>query len=102
MATITEQLADLALEPCGGVDLTPARRMELYALDTLAVTLAGTVAQLQHEVEGKAAALPDECGFGDRVEPLRRAVAGLAATRDVHGLASVLGAKSPLRAAQAG
>ena len=57
MATITEQLADLALEPCGGADLTPARRMELYALDTLAVTLAGTVAQLQHEVEGKAAAL---------------------------------------------
>jgi hypothetical protein len=49
MATITEQLADFALvrrrRPCAGA-----------AHGTLCAH-AGTVAQLQHEVEGKAAAL---------------------------------------------
>ncbi len=44
MATISEALADLATQPVGAADVARARRMETYALDTLAVTLGGTIA----------------------------------------------------------
>lgn len=45
MPTLAETLADFATRPlAGAADLALARRMETYALDTLAVTLAGTVA----------------------------------------------------------
>lgn len=44
MATISEALADLATQPVGPADIARARRMQTYALDTLAVTLSGTIA----------------------------------------------------------
>ncbi|HLI11642.1 MAG TPA: MmgE/PrpD family protein [Alphaproteobacteria bacterium] len=44
MPTIAEILADFAVQIAREGDLALARRMEIYALDTLAVTLAGTVA----------------------------------------------------------
>jgi 2-methylcitrate dehydratase PrpD len=43
MITIAEALADFSVRIAGGGDDAAARRMDLYALDTLAVTLAGTV-----------------------------------------------------------
>lgn len=45
MTTIAEALADFALRSWPARDTTLQRRMGLYALDTLAVTLAGTVAE---------------------------------------------------------
>ena len=44
MAAIAEILADFAVGIARSADHAPARRMEIYALDTLAVMLAGTVA----------------------------------------------------------
>ncbi|MGE0874535.1 MAG: MmgE/PrpD family protein [Burkholderiales bacterium] len=44
MATIAESLADLALDPSVRADVALASRMRTYALDTLAVTLAGSTA----------------------------------------------------------
>ena len=44
MATIAEALADWATEYWSAADRAAARRMQVYALDTLAVTLAGTIA----------------------------------------------------------
>lgn len=43
MTTIAEALAGLATRPCGPQDEAAALRMRTYALDTLAVTLGGTV-----------------------------------------------------------
>ncbi len=43
MATISEHLADFAAAVVAGHASEPVLRMRLYALDTLAVTLAGTV-----------------------------------------------------------
>lgn len=43
MATISESLADFAATVAGGHAPAPVLRMQLYALDTLAVTLAGAV-----------------------------------------------------------
>ena len=45
MTTIAETLADFAVRSRPAGDTTLQRRMRLYALDTLAVTLAGTVAE---------------------------------------------------------
>lgn len=42
-ATISESLADFAVDVAQGRASEPVRRMQLYALDTLAVMLAGTV-----------------------------------------------------------
>lgn len=44
MTTIAEALADFAIRSRPAGDTALQRRMEIYALDTLAVTLAGTVA----------------------------------------------------------
>ncbi len=44
MATISEVLADLATRPVGPAEVALAKRMQTYALDTLAVTLSGTIA----------------------------------------------------------
>lgn len=44
MGTIAEALATLAIQPVGPEDVALAERMRTYALDTLAVTLAGTIA----------------------------------------------------------
>jgi 2-methylcitrate dehydratase PrpD len=49
-------------------------------------------ARFQREAEDKAASLLAECGFGDRVQGLRRAVADLAEAPDLTRLAAVLGA----------
>jgi 2-methylcitrate dehydratase PrpD len=43
MPTISESLADFAADVAAGHAPEPVLRMQLYALDTLAVTLAGTV-----------------------------------------------------------
>ncbi|MBK8742009.1 MAG: MmgE/PrpD family protein [Betaproteobacteria bacterium] len=43
MATISEALADLATQPVTPAEIERARRMRTYALDTLAVTLSGTI-----------------------------------------------------------
>ncbi|MSQ54573.1 MAG: MmgE/PrpD family protein [Betaproteobacteria bacterium] len=44
MATMTEAFAELATRLPGPSDVALAKRMQTYALDTLAVTLAGTIA----------------------------------------------------------
>ena len=44
MKTIAQSLAEFACSPLSEAGLESARRMRTYALDTLAVTLAGTVA----------------------------------------------------------
>jgi 2-methylcitrate dehydratase PrpD len=46
---------------------------------------------LLREAERKAGSLLNECGFGDRVEPLRRAVAGLAQAADLSAIAAAVG-----------
>src|SRR5258708_4092406 len=43
MPTIAQRMAELAADVAAGRADEQARRMELYALDTLAVTLSGTV-----------------------------------------------------------
>lgn len=49
MSTIAEALASLATD-ASGADHTAARRMATYALDTLAVTLGGTIAESSRAV----------------------------------------------------
>lgn len=48
--------------------------------------------RLAVEVERKAASVLTECGFSDRVDPLRRSVADLSESRDLDALARVVGA----------
>lgn len=50
--------------------------------------------RLHRETEKKCTALLEECGFGDRAEPLRRAVYGLSAAPDMQSIALVLRAEA--------
>lgn len=67
MSTVSEALADFALDPSFRSDPGLARGMELYVLDTLAVALAGTVAPSSQAVArtvAAAAGRPEATVFG--------------------------------------
>ncbi|MFI4986589.1 MAG: MmgE/PrpD family protein [Alphaproteobacteria bacterium] len=57
--------------------------------------------RLHREAEEKVGALLAECGFAERVGPLKAAAAALGAARDLSALAALLGAKAAGRASSA-
>lgn len=57
--------------------------------------------RLHREVEEKVGALFTECGFAERVGPLKTAIATLGTARDLSALAALLGAKAAGRASSA-
>jgi 2-methylcitrate dehydratase PrpD len=67
MTTIAEAVADFALSPSLRANVSLARRIEIYVLDTLAVALAGTVAPSSAAVArtiSAAAGRPEATVFG--------------------------------------